>query len=557
MTTQLEDKPQEATPPSVGASPPGEVAAFTDARGDQHKPQGATPDVGQRDRIGWLVPTNPVWEGLQRFCGFLGLVATAPFLIIAFVLVKTTSRGPFLFSQLRRGYGGKPFLVYKIRSLKVNAEKSTALGVGRGESTVTAVGKVLRKLKIDEFPQFWNIFTGSMNIVGPRPIPIALGDELEKHIPNFAERHRVKPGLSSFGQVTVVENRLGADLTKDWGERFEAELHYIRNKSVAYDIVVIVLTSLYVLRSMVAFRNKGAKNDATKSATAEKTAERALKQQPAVVVPTPHASDRKVTRVLGTQVANLDYAGVEEVVAVWVEKKESQYVAICPVHSMVEAVLHKSHRESLDNSGLNTADGMPVVWAQQLLGHRKASRVYGPTLMMHLLERANDEGWRVGFYGGAPDGLNILVDKLRLRFPKLQVACSISPPFRKLSDEEDAEMVAKINEADPQILFIGLGCPKQERWMYEHRDRLNTVQLGVGAAFSFHAGQVKQAPAFLQKIGMEWFFRLMCEPRRLFQRYATTNPTYVFLLGVQLIKSWIFRRKYQAPWKPHGTNGNN
>lgn len=556
MTTQIENQeakpedvsPSEASPEeatatlTVPATPPGEVTAFTDARGDHNAPKVATPDVGQRDRIGWLVPTNPVWEGLQRFCGFLGLVATLPFMIVAFVLVKTTSRGPFLFSQLRRGYGGKPFLVYKIRSLKVNAEKSTALGVGRGETSVTMVGKVLRKLKIDEFPQFWNIFTGSMNIVGPRPIPIALEDELEKHIPNFAERHRVKPGLSSFGQVTVVENRLGADLTKDWGERFEAELHYIRNKSVAYDIVVIILTGLYVMRSMLSFRKNSSKSEAAKKATAAQ--------------PVPAAADRKGTRVLGTQIANLDYAGVEQVVSEWIERKESQYVAICPVHSMIEAVLHKSHRESLTHSGLNTADGMPVVWAQQLLGHRKASRVYGPTLMMHLLERANEEGWRVGFYGGSPDGLEILVDKLRLRFPKLQVACSISPPFRKLTDEEDAEMVQRINDANPQILFIGLGCPKQERWMFEHKDRLNTVQLGVGAAFSFHAGQVKQSPAFLQKIGMEWFYRLLCEPRRLFKRYATTNPIYVVLLGFQLVKSWVFRRKYQEPLESNGGNRN-
>ena len=386
-----------------------------------------------------------------------------------------------------------------------------------------------------------------MNIVGPRPIPIALEDELEKHIPNFAERHRVKPGLSSFGQVTVVENRLGADLTKDWGERFEAELHYIRNKSVAYDIVVIILTGLYVMRSMLSFRKGSNKNEAAKTGAAAPAAQ---------ALPTPAAADRKCTRVLGTQIANLDYDGVEQVVSEWVDRKESQYVAIAPVHSMVEGVLHKSHRESLEHSGLNTADGMPVVWAQQLLGHKKASRVYGPTLMMHLLERANKEGWRVGFYGGAPEALAILVDKLRLRFPKLKVACSISPPFRKLSEEEDADMVKQINDSDPQLLFIGLGCPKQERWMYEHKDRLNTVQLGVGAAFSFHAGQVKQSPAFLQKIGMEWFFRLMCEPRRLFKRYATTNPIYVFLLGVQLIKSWIFRRKYQEPLKTDDSNRN-
>lgn len=200
---------------------------------------------------GPLLTTNPIWDVVQRCIGGIGLVLSLPILAVAFVLVKTTSCGPFLFSQVRRGYGGKPFRVYKVRSLHVNSEAATALGVAPGDISITPVGRVLRKLKIDELPQLWNIANGTMSFVGPRPTPIALEDELTRHIPNFGERHRAKPGLSSFSQVTIVENRLGSDLVTDWSERFEADMHYIRNKCFAYDLVVIVLTGLYLLRSML------------------------------------------------------------------------------------------------------------------------------------------------------------------------------------------------------------------------------------------------------------------------------------------------------------------
>jgi len=200
---------------------------------------------------GPLLTINPWWDVTQRLLAVLGLLLSVPVLAIAFVLVKTTSRGPFLFRQVRRGYGGEPFCVYKVRSLHVNSEQATALGVASGDASVTRIGRVLRRFKIDELPQMWNIINGTMSLVGPRPTPIALEDELARHIPNFSERHRAKPGLSSFSQVTIVDNRLGSDLVKDWGERFEADMHYIRNKCFAYDLAVIVLTGLYLLRSML------------------------------------------------------------------------------------------------------------------------------------------------------------------------------------------------------------------------------------------------------------------------------------------------------------------
>ena len=178
-----------------------------------------------------------------------------------------------------------------------------------------------------------------------------------------------------------------------------------------------------------------------------------------------------------------------------------------------------------------------LVWAQRIFGHRKASRVYGPTLMLETLAEAERRGWRMALYGGHEDRLPVLIEELEHRFPKLRIVSAISPPFRALSEEEDAEIVRRINLAEPDIVWVGLGCPKQERWMYEHRDRIDAVLVGVGAAFDFHAGAVRQAPAFLQRFGLEWAFRLACEPRRLWRRYATTNPIYVGLIARQ----WLLR----------------
>jgi N-acetylglucosaminyldiphosphoundecaprenol N-acetyl-beta-D-mannosaminyltransferase len=260
------------------------------------------------------------------------------------------------------------------------------------------------------------------------------------------------------------------------------------------------------------------------------------------------AAHQKVpsTVVLGVPIANLDYRGVIDRVATWVRTGQRRYVGVVPVHSLIDAVRLPAHRRSLNEADLNTADGVPIVWAQMLFGHRHASRVYGPTLTLHLLRHAARYGWRVAFYGGHPDRLETLIERLRREFPQLEIAAAISPPFRQLSEREDEQMVQRLTEARPDIVFVGLGAPKQERWMREHVGRVPGVLLGVGAAFDFHAGAVRQAPPFLQRIGMEWAFRLACEPRRLFVRYARSNPTYVVLLARQWISSVLSGRSYQV-----------
>jgi N-acetylglucosaminyldiphosphoundecaprenol N-acetyl-beta-D-mannosaminyltransferase len=189
----------------------------------------------------------------------------------------------------------------------------------------------------------------------------------------------------------------------------------------------------------------------------------------------------------------------------------------------------------VNDADLVTPDGMPLVWMMRLKGVRRQQRVYGPTLMLHVLAAAARAGVPVGFYGGAPEVLDKLIKRMHARHEGLNVAFSYSPPFRALTDEEDAEVVQKINQSGTRILFVGLGCPRQEIWMAQHRGRIQSVMLGVGAAFDFYAGTKPQAPSWIQVLGFEWLFRLLSEPRRLWKRYLYHNPRFVFLALVDLL----------------------
>lgn len=219
----------------------------------------------------------------------------------------------------------------------------------------------------------------------------------------------------------------------------------------------------------------------------------------------------------------------------WADTDRGHYVCVANVHMAIVGRNDATYRSIVNHADLVTPDGMPLVWMLQLLGVRRAVRVYGPTLMLHLCEVAAERGVPVGFYGATTDTLDVLEDRLTRRFPSLQVAYRHAPPFRASTPDEDDAVVEDIVASGARILFVGLGCPKQERWMANHRDRLPLVQIGVGAAFDFHAGRVRQAPGWLQRLGLEWLFRLLMEPRRLWKRYLATNPRFVLLAAMQLL----------------------
>jgi N-acetylglucosaminyldiphosphoundecaprenol N-acetyl-beta-D-mannosaminyltransferase len=189
----------------------------------------------------------------------------------------------------------------------------------------------------------------------------------------------------------------------------------------------------------------------------------------------------------------------------------------------------------MEAADLVTPDGMPLVWGLRLLGVPDASRVYGPDLTLLVCEEAARQGIPVGFYGGHDDVLDDLTATLWRRWPELRVAYRWSPPFRALTDEEEARVTDELLRSGTRVLFVGLGSPKQERWMADHR-HLPVVMIGVGAAFDFLSGRKRQAPRALQGLGREWLHRLAHEPRRLWRRYLYRNPRFVALFAAQLLR---------------------
>lgn len=233
---------------------------------------------------------------------------------------------------------------------------------------------------------------------------------------------------------------------------------------------------------------------------------------------------------VGVSAITMDIA-VREITG-WIVSGRRHYVCVTGVHGIMEAQRDPELLEIYRRSGLTTPDGMPLVWASHWAGASHVDRVYGPDLMLELCARAADRGWRSFFYGGKPGVAELLAERLAARFPGLIVAGTESPPFRELSPEEDAAAVERINAARPDIVWVGLGTPKQERWMAAHTDRvLAPALIGVGAAFDIHAGLLPQAPRWMQRSGAEWLYRLAREPRRLWRRYLSNNPRFVLAVA--------------------------
>jgi len=203
---------------------------------------------------------------------------------------------------------------------------------------------------------------------------------------------------------------------------------------------------------------------------------------------------------------------------------------------LMEAYDSHEFQAIINNADIVTPDGMPLVWTLRMKGYKDQQRVYGPSLMLHLLAAAANENIPVGLLGSTEEVLNKLAARCKEQFPGLNIVLQISPPFHPLTDVEDRELVKHINDSGVRLLFVGLGCPKQEYWIANHRGIIYSVMVGVGVAFNFHAGIVSQAPGWMQRAGLEWLFRFFQEPRRLWKRYLFNNPRFMVLLIGELIK---------------------
>jgi len=245
---------------------------------------------------------------------------------------------------------------------------------------------------------------------------------------------------------------------------------------------------------------------------------------------------RVTTQVIGTPIDAINIPDVVARIMEWARVRSSRYVCICNVHSLVTARQDPAFRTVLDQSDLNTADGVPLVWGVRAAGHPGQQRVAGPDLIDPLCRAAAREGVSVFLYGSTPETLAGFRDKLTADHPGLTIAGAISPPFRILTDAEKREIVATIEASGAGIVWVGLGCPKQEKWMWEHRPKLNAVMIGVGAAFDYEIGRIRRAPGWMQRAGLEWAYRLAQEPRRLFKRYAVTNTLFVALYAKDALR---------------------
>jgi N-acetylglucosaminyldiphosphoundecaprenol N-acetyl-beta-D-mannosaminyltransferase len=220
------------------------------------------------------------------------------------------------------------------------------------------------------------------------------------------------------------------------------------------------------------------------------------------------------------------------------------YVCVSNVHMCMEVFDSAEFKSVVNNADLVIPDGRPLSWAQKLLGHKNAEQVRGQDIMNAICEQSGTKKLNIGLYGGSSDELlKQVITELKTSYPDINITFSYSPPFRPLTDEEDSDIVKQINDADVNVLFVGIGCPKQERWMAEHKEQLNCVMLGVGAAYDFIAGSKKHAPRWMQRVGLEWLFRLLSEPKRLWKRYLQQNPRFIYYFSKQLINHKLGRNK--------------
>ena len=244
-----------------------------------------------------------------------------------------------------------------------------------------------------------------------------------------------------------------------------------------------------------------------------------------------HKVDQKiipVCSILGVDIAAIDMDWLLAFTKAHVKELSGDYICVSNVHTTVTAWKDEAYRAVQNGGILAIPDGGPLSSTGRKRGFAKMRRVTGPDYMLKTIALGLPQGWRHYFYGSTPETLEKMEKALREEYPDIQIAGMYSPPFRALSAEEDGVIVEKINEAAPDFVWVGLGAPKQEIWMHDHQGRVQGLMVGVGAAFDYTAGNISRAPQWMQKHNLEWLYRLMQDPKRLFKRYFVTNTTYIF-----------------------------
>jgi N-acetylglucosaminyldiphosphoundecaprenol N-acetyl-beta-D-mannosaminyltransferase len=240
--------------------------------------------------------------------------------------------------------------------------------------------------------------------------------------------------------------------------------------------------------------------------------------------------------ILGVGINQVSVTQAVEIIDSWIQSRTQKYVCVTGVHGVMECQRDGSLMKIHNDSGLTVPDGMPLVWISKMRGSTDVTRVYGPDLMLVVCRLGESKRYRHYFYGGKAGVPNELAERLKQRFSEIDVVGQYSPPFRPLTELEDEAIIRAINSANPDLVWVGLSTPKQEHWMASHRAALHAPALiGVGAAFDFLSGRLRQAPRWMMNAGLEWLFRLMMEPRRLWKRYTINNVLFLYYLFLEVV----------------------
>ena len=250
------------------------------------------------------------------------------------------------------------------------------------------------------------------------------------------------------------------------------------------------------------------------------------------------SSPPSVVDILGVGVSAISMPIAVNTIDRWVAQGEHHYVVVRDVHGIMACLRDAKLQDIHRRAGLVTPDGMPIVWVSRALGYTQVGRVAGPDLMLEMMRRSSTTGTRHYFYGGVPGVATQLADRMRTLFPGVNIVGTFSPPFGPMTPEQDRDVIDSINASGADIVWVGLGTPKQEHWMAQHVGQLHAAALiGVGAAFDFHAGRRRRAPGWMQHAGLEGVFRLLHEPRRLWRRYLVMAPLFIMRAGSEIAKS--------------------
>jgi N-acetylglucosaminyldiphosphoundecaprenol N-acetyl-beta-D-mannosaminyltransferase len=253
------------------------------------------------------------------------------------------------------------------------------------------------------------------------------------------------------------------------------------------------------------------------------------------------SNNEKYVNIFGSMIAVTTMNSVLATLAQWINEEKTRYICLANVHTVVTGVSDQLFRKVTNHSAMTLPDGMPLVWLAKLKSRNQIQKCSGPDLMSRVFETSVCQNYSHFFYGDTEETLLRLKEKLGRQYPGLRIVEMRSPPFRPLTAEEDRQLIAEINCLKPDIIWVGLGAPKQELWMSDHVTKFHaSLMIGVGAGFKFHAGTVSRAPVWMQNAGLEWFYRLAQEPRKLWKRYFVTNTLFIVLTLADLIKYILY-----------------